>query len=244
MSERNPIAVAVAQLPMADTLAANLASARIAVAQAAGLGADLVVLPECATTGFHRGLRELCEPGALDDAVLTLQSDVNQHGVVAVVGTPLFDGPLVRNAAITLRPGRAPVVAHKVGLTASEAGFFTPGERGAPWVVGDWRFGVILCREILDKADVLRDFQGAIDVLLWPGYISWDQPGGAGEDYLAVAKELARTLGVHLLQCNWPHAINDPSLRGMGGSVWLDPAGVLIRRAPADVPSMTLLTLR
>ena len=122
--------IAVSQLQMSDTIEENHRSIRAALEEAVIRGASLVLFPECAITGFHRGLAQLYSPPALQTVVADLQQRVDEHGCAVVVGSPWPGQDEQRlNAALIIRPGVSMVVAPKVGLTASEAQFFSAGER-------------------------------------------------------------------------------------------------------------------
>ncbi|MFT5684319.1 MAG: putative amidohydrolase [Myxococcota bacterium] len=67
-------------------------------------GAALVLLPECATTGFHRGLPAQCSSRGLTDAASVLRRVSDQLGVAVVVGSPWpHDGGFL-NAVLVIRP--------------------------------------------------------------------------------------------------------------------------------------------
>jgi len=234
--------IAVVQMPMAADLQENLDSIRAALAEAAEAGADLVLFPECAVTGFHRYVKLLCDPPRLDAALAGIREAVDAAGIAAVVGSPEWHPDGFWNATVLFQPQQIPQISNKVGLTPSETRFFTPGDRADAWVVAGRRVGVVMCREILDGDALIDHYSDGIDVLVWPGCISFDAEG-SGDDYLEAAQDLARDMGAHLIQCNWPHSLNDPTTRGMGGSVWIGPDGTLQERAPMDRPSLTIWTV-
>lgn len=232
--------VMIDQVRMHDRLDANHAELRAGISAAAAAGASLVVFPECATTGFHRRLREVYDATAVGAIIDDLQARCEASGVAAVVGTP-WPGPdgSVYNAALVLRPGMPRLVAPKVGLTPSEQRFFTPGRRAPVWEWDGWRLATLLCREVEDLDALQAAYAGKVDLLLWPGYIAW-QDGGT---YRAAASRLAATVGAHVAQCCWPGALNDPDQRGMGGSLLIDPRGVVRATAPSDRPARACWSL-
>jgi predicted amidohydrolase len=103
-----PIRVAVAQLALrlADT-EGNLARCLAALDEAAAQGAKLVVLPECALTGYVFDDVEAARAAALDvpgpqtDAVAERCRALDLH---AVVGALARDGQRVRNTAVLVGP--------------------------------------------------------------------------------------------------------------------------------------------
>ncbi|MBW3571534.1 MAG: hypothetical protein KY467_10540 [Gemmatimonadetes bacterium] len=58
-----------------------------------------------------------------------------------------------------------------------------------------------------------------------------------------IACDCAQTLGVYLVQCNWPHSLNDPTVASMGGSLVISPAGEIVHECPADQAGISLVTL-
>ncbi len=225
-----PLTVAIIQPRMRATVAENLPGIVAEVTEAAAAGAGLIVLPECATTGFHRGLPDQCVGHALTDAAAVLRRLCDQLGVAAVVGSPWRHDGGVLNAALVLRPGCVPLVAPKEGLTDSERRFFTPAPRAAPWTFRGWRLATALCREVADIDALLAAYAGRIDALIWPGYIAWDS-GELDDD----AARLARSLRVEVVQCNWPESLNAPGAHRMGRSRWIGSDGRIRAEGPPGV---------
>ena len=116
--------VMIDQVRMHDRLDANHAELRAGISAAAAAGASLVVFPECATTGFHRRLREVYDATAVGAIIDDLQARCEASGVAAVVGTP-WPGPdgSVYNAALVLRPGMPRLVAPKGSREPPECEF-------------------------------------------------------------------------------------------------------------------------
>lgn len=185
--------------------------------------ADAALFPECATTGFHRGLP--AQVANVAAGLDTLRACVQATGVTALVGTPRAQGEQVLNALAVLEPGQPDRFVDKVGLTPSEARFFSPGASRAVHTVLGRQVTAVLCREVLD--DVLVD----ADLVLWPGYIQWE---GGPDDYLGRARATAQANGVTLVQANWPVSLNAPDTRGLGGSVVVGPDGAVRHRMALD----------
>lgn len=192
---------------------------------------SLVLFPELALTGFHRGLKEVTVQGDIEESCVILQEYCDEKQVSIVFGTPWFFRDGIRNAAVYLAPKSRRQVAAKIGLTESERGFFTPGN-GRP--VLNWnglRFSIIFCREVLDHKSQGLGLGDNLDFILWPGYIAWSDDA---ENYVQAAKAIAKDYDCGLYQCNWPMSLNDPEQRDMGGSHIIDQQGEVLKRAAFD----------
>lgn len=201
---------------------------------------SLVLFPECALTGFHRGLKSVSIQGEIEESCEALQRDCNDRNLSIVFGTPWLLEEGFVNAAVYLSPEAPRQVAAKVGLTESERQFFAPG-RGRP--VFHWRgrrFSILFCREILDDEDPGLELAEDLDFILWPGYIAWSDDS---ENYQKAARTLAKRHGCAIYQCNWPESLNNPEQKQMGGSLIIDAHGDVVQRAAFDGPERLTLQL-
>jgi predicted amidohydrolase len=176
--------VAAVQLVSGADVDANLAQARHWVAQAAHVGAQLVVLPEYfCFMGHHDGdklaLAERPGQGPIQDALADM---ARQCGVWLVGGTlPMAtDDPLhVANASLVFDPqGQALSRYDKIHLfrfdngreSYDEAAVLRPGDTPTTWDLADadaqaWRVGMSICYD-LRFGELYRAL--AADVLLVP----------------------------------------------------------------------------
>lgn len=241
--------IAIAQIPMAWTLAENTRSVLGHLARARALGADVAVFPECATTGFHRRVPEHVSRSSIRRAIDRVRARCRALALPAVVGTPFFpaDGEgAVWNAAVAVgADGEVLAVCPKVGLTESERAFFHAGTTRPTFALNAVSCGVLLCREARD-AEQARASLAGVRVAFWPGAVAWhDERPTHPENVVTreIASACARTLGAHLVQCNWPNSLNDPQTRGMGGSLVVAPRGEVLHECPADRPGITVIAL-
>ena len=150
------LALCQANLPVGD-LAANVERIGQDVRAARQRGADLVLFPELALTGYPPE-DLLLKPGFVREAAAgarALASEVT--GIVAVVGAPdaatddTGDAPL-RNAALVLAEGRIAAAYHKHHLpnyaVFDERRYFAPGRRALVLEVRGWRIGLTICEDI------------------------------------------------------------------------------------------------
>lgn len=245
---------AVAQPRMHWTLAGNLAAVLAALDAAAAAGAGGCVCTELALTGFHRRLPELLDAGALAAAEAALRAACRRLGIAAAIGLPtLGEGGAVFNSHVYIdAAGRELGRVHKRGLTPSEASFFAPGGARGWTAIGGVLATSVLCREMLDGAELLPELRAALPavderprVIFWPSYVSESDAGqaAASEAYRKGAAELARALGAWVLQSNWAEALNLPGMPGFGGSVVITPDGTRGAMLPLDQPTLAGVAL-
>ena len=150
------LALCQANLTVGD-LGANVERIGRDVRAARDRGADLVLFPELALTGYppedlllkHGFLREAGE------AARALAADVT--GIVAVVGGPdggaaAAGGPALHNAALVLAERRIAAIYHKHHLpnyaVFDERRYFAPGGQALVLEVRGWRIGLTICEDI------------------------------------------------------------------------------------------------
>ncbi len=147
--------IAAVQLsPVIADLPANRAKAAAAIAQAFDAGADIVVLPELATTGYvFESMDELRSVAlSLDSAVFaewaTLASARVNSVVIVGFAEAGDDGGIYNSAAVVTAAGVVGVY-RKVHLWNQEKRFFTPGS-DAPLVIdtAHGRLGVMICFDL------------------------------------------------------------------------------------------------
>ena len=152
MTEPDRLTVAVCQV---DGVAARGDPAVLgeAVAQAAALGARLVVLPELAACGGVHTSRDQGRAAAepLDGPTVALLADASaRHGCVVVAGlAETGDGGRAHNSAVVLDRGELVATYRKVHLWGSEKDAFDPGSAPPPVVTTSaGRVGVMVCYDL------------------------------------------------------------------------------------------------
>lgn len=112
--------------------------------------ADLLVLPELATTGYTFTSRDeasaLAEPFETSSSLERLQAHAIKRETALVVGFSERDGDCLYNAAALLRPDGTRERYRKIHLFAAEHEWFTPG--GEPFAVHDVNgvaIGMMIC---------------------------------------------------------------------------------------------------
>ena len=156
---------------------ANLAAAARGAEQAAAQGADLLVLPEMATSGYafsnHEELARFAEPAAADDLgrALTGWAELAaRHRLHIVGGFPEAAGGDFFNSAALVGPGGLLGVYRKVHLFFNEKHLFRPGDRGFP--VFDLPFGRVgmqVCYDIFFPESSRSLVLGGAELIASPG---------------------------------------------------------------------------
>ena len=235
-----PPRLAIAQLPMYWAIEPNLACMLAAMERARDEGAALCGFSELALTGFHREIASQARPERVGPAVQQLQEACARLGLAISFGAPTFcpDGSPLNSQLFIDEQGQWAGTVSKIGLTAPEATFFRRGaDRGVALLQG-LRCSAVICREIEDSADILQQLPaGSADIVFWPGQMRPDpaKPFTDPPRHVVQAQELARTLACHLLQANWPQALNRPEeSRHTGHSAVIAPDGRLLFRLPEE----------
>ncbi|MFM8471025.1 MAG: carbon-nitrogen hydrolase family protein [Limisphaerales bacterium] len=139
--------VAAVQMRFAATVAGNLVKLETALAQAARRKADVVLFPECATTGYNRdfsGLAWAEVRGALERVgELAARFQLN-----VLLGSPVFRRGRWQNCLVAFdRCGRVVHCYAKCQLTDRDRRLFTPGNAIALFKLDGIPCTAIICHE-------------------------------------------------------------------------------------------------
>lgn len=170
--------IAVQQLaPVIGDLEANRALARDAIREAAGAGADVVVLPELITSGYVFESAEECAAAAIgtDHPILVEWAELAAGYDLVLVGgfAERGDDGKTYNSAAALDASGLRAVYRKLHLWDGEKRLFTPGAAAPP--VLDTRVGkvsVVVCYDLefpeLTRSVALRGAQLLCVPTNWP----------------------------------------------------------------------------
>lgn len=214
-------------------LGANLAAAGRWIAQAAGRGVGLLVLPEAFTTGYDDRVFAGPLPAADLAWVAPVREAVDAAGVATLLNTPLEHGTHRSLSTVVLRAGRPPVVAYtKQHLYDTERAGFTAGGHGTTLAVGDHRVALSVCYDANFPEHAADAASAGIDVYANSGAYF---PGGEHRRDLHYA---ARALdnGVYVAFAGLLGAPYD----FIGGSAIFDPEGRILDRVPAGTEGMAV----
>jgi predicted amidohydrolase len=230
-----PGTVAVCQVaPRLGEVEANLDLLRAEVREAAAAGAELVVLPELATTGYvltdRAHARALAEPvsgAAAGRSVRALQEVAATCGVAVVCGIAELgdDGETVHNSAVLVDGAGVRATYRKAHLWGREPELFDAGTTPPPVVDLGWaRVGVVVCYDLEFPEWVGAAALGGADVLCAP--VNWpaaDVPAGERPVEMVTVQAAAAVNGMYVAACD--RVGREAGVDWVGGSVVAGPDG-------------------
>jgi NAD+ synthase (glutamine-hydrolysing) len=224
-------------------LEGNAAKVREGIARAREEGAQLVVFPELALTGYPPEdlLLKTHFLDATETALNELAADV--EGIVALVGYPERSDD-VYNAAAVLADGRVAGVYRKVYLpnysVFDEQRYFQSGEEGALIELNGIRIGLTICEDIWEPGPPLTDEAlGGARVIV--NLSASPYHAGKGLEREAMLVQRSRDSNVAVLFCNLVGGQDE--LVFDGHSVAIDVDGEVLARAPQFEEALTVCTL-
>jgi NAD+ synthase (glutamine-hydrolysing) len=239
-----PLRLALAQIDArVGDLDGNVEKIAARIAEARDEGAELVLLPELAVTGYPPEDLLLKEHflRAAGDAVETLAREV--EGIVAVVGFPQRTED-VYNAIAVMADGRVQAVYRKARLwnygVADEERYFQAGEGGAVLDLGDARVGLTICEDIWVPGGPASDeaLAGA-SLIVNPSASPYHAGKGMERERMIVQR--ARDNLCAFAFCNLVGGQDELVFDGQ--SVVVDHQGAVLARAPQFAEALTLVTV-
>src|SRR5687767_12421462 len=195
-------------------------------------GADLVVYPELATTGYPPE-DLLLRPGFVRAARASLEQIATMtDGIVALVGTPWFERDLANACAVCAR-GRVQAVYHKHFLpnygVFDEHRYFAEGRDLVVLRLAEAAVGITICEDVWQPGPPATDLalagaQLIVNLSASPFHV------GKAEDREEMLVTRARDASAYVAFCNLVGGQDE--LVFDGHSVVLDDAGDVLARAP------------
>ncbi len=146
-SKPKSLRVAAVQMIFADSIAGNLEKIERAAIKAAADGADAVLFPECATTGYACDFGAL-KPSAIRRALRSVGAIAARLRINLLVGSPIFAGRKLYNAlAVFDRRGRLIHTYAKCQLVEADRRWFTPGNGLSLFAIDGVPATAIICHE-------------------------------------------------------------------------------------------------
>jgi predicted amidohydrolase len=244
--------VGLAQVrPCLGDLDANIATHERVITEARDAGADLLVFPELALTGYF--LRDLVADVAMradDDRLRALSTLAGPTDLVLCFAEEDERGRFYISAGYW-SGGELIHVHRKVYLPTygffDDGRFFARGDRVRAFDTRFGRVGVLICEDFWHLSSPYLLWQDGADVLLFcnnhPGRGMDSRTGDIAsiEFVSALCRTYAGSMTVPIVQCNrvgWEDGINF-----WGGSFVVDAGGVEIARAPAMTDHLLIADL-
>jgi omega-amidase len=245
--------MAIAQQPMAWTTDENVEHILASLEIAANEDAQLCLFPELALTGFHRQIRTEARPEIVEPALRRVREACRAAGIAGLLGLPTFgvEGSIRNSYAFIGADGEPGGTVHKNGLTPAELTFFAAGTTRPAMRFFGRNCSAVMCREIEDVDAIATQLATEpVQLMFWPSIVG-HPPGTIAEPerevqdlgYRERAAAFARRLRSHLVQCNWPQALNAPEARYQGESKVYAPDGEILLTLPRDAAGVGVFNL-
>jgi predicted amidohydrolase len=229
------VLVGLAQLELAPgALDANRARCVDAIGDAAGDGAQLVILPELASSGYRLDDREQAleasepVPGPATHAWHDVAA---AHGCWVVGGVCERDGSRLFNTAVVVGPDGVAARYRKLHLFAGETAIFEPGDAGLPVVdLPFGRIGVLVCYDLrfVEAARILA-LRGAALIAVPTAWVAGFDRSRTGDGIIGQVRSAAvqANLDQTFIACA-SRVGADGDLAYLGSSCVVDPYGRLV----------------
>ncbi len=194
-----PVRIAVAQYePRVGELEHNLSQAVLWATAAADRGAQLIVLPELASSGYVFGDEAEAQRSAEDPddgpTVRALREVCAMHGCHVVAGISERDGDCRHNSAVLIGASGRMATYRKLHLYYDEQSWFVPGDELPIVELPYGRVGMIICFDLWfpEPARTLA-LAGAEIIAVPTNWVAsfkrtvWDDRGYCQGDYVAMA---------------------------------------------------------
>jgi NAD+ synthase (glutamine-hydrolysing) len=202
--------------------------------EARDAGADLVLFPELATTGYPAEdllLRDAFLRAA-DESLAAIAAETG--GIAALVGTPHLDDGRLYNACAVCADGEIKAIYHKHHLpnygVFDEERYFEPGSELVLFAIGDTVIGPTICEDIWLEGPPATDLAAAGAQVITNLSASPFHLGKGMEREQMLAKR-ARDNGCWVVLVNAVGGQDE--LVFDGHSLVIDPEGTVVARAPA-----------
>ena len=212
---------------------ARLAAVRWLVRDAALDGANVVVFPELALTGYGAGdaIRDRAET-IEGPTVKELQYLANEHAVTVVTGLALREERGVINAAFVARPRQAPIVYAKQHLYGDyEKALFTPGSSPSEvFEIAGMKAAVLVCFDVEFPERVRELATAGAEIIFVPTAL----PASNGSRFVAEKIVPVRAFENQIFIVYVDHAGNDALFAYQGLSCIAAPDGSRVAFASDD----------
>jgi predicted amidohydrolase len=215
----------------------NLRRIAARAAEAAKGGAELVLFPECATTGYFVGdhIPVLAEPipGPSSERLTQLARSERVHLVVGMIER---DADRYFDDAVLFTPDGDVLVYRKTHLFGPERTIFTAGDRPVVVETALGRLGLSVCYDLMFpefiRSLVLNEAEVVLNATDWITDGWQSTMGWSCDTVRSLARVRALENGVHVAMAD--RAGVEAGWRSLGGSTVASPAGQVLTTLGAD----------
>jgi len=180
---KRSLTIAAAQMVFRPEVNRNVDSITATVVRSAKAGADIILFPECAVTGYNLDFTAI-RPGEIESALARIADTARRSRCNVLVGCPTFAGRKRLNSLLVFdRRGNEIFRYSKIHLTPRDAQFFVPGNKPAFFHLDGIPCTAIICHERRYPELVRLPVMLGAQILFHPN---------AGLDSLAVSKSKRR----------------------------------------------------
>lgn len=165
----------------------NFTTICAAAERAAEAGAELLLFPECALTGYPP--RDIPSSAAVDfprlaEMHVALHKLSDARNLALIVGSMVPAENGVRNAVMIFRPGEEPLIYAKRALWGWDRNNFVPGDAPGVFSFRGWKIGVRICYEVRFPEYFRELYRARCDLALTLFYDVTDVPSPDRYDLL------------------------------------------------------------
>lgn len=234
--------IAAAQMRLSTDLPANEQEILRWARRAAEQGVRVVNFPEASLTGYLFGGFAGVDLLQVEASLERLHRAARDLGISLIVGAPqrpTVQGPLYNSAVVLLRDGRR-LTYHKMHLVEAERAWFAAGQEPLCFDLDGHKLGVMICRDQSHPALAAElATQGAGLIFLCSAHY-YPLPEARLKGPKNLALPLARAVENQVYLCKASPVGWNQGLISLGGSVIVDPNGILVQRAGESQPELLI----
>ena len=222
---------------------ANLARIDSAAAEAAAKGAELLVAPELAVSGYGAGETIAASSELTDGRIVRgLKASASEHRIAIIAGFAEHAEGAVWNSAILVGVGNSPVVYRKSHLYGDyERGLFRPGPPAAvTFELAGLKVGMLICYDVEFPENLRRLARAGCDLVVVPTAL----PAGDHAEFIARQMIAVRAFENQLFVAYANHCGADALFSYAGLSAIAAPDGSLLAAARETGETLLVADIR
>lgn len=251
MTQLHSLRLGFAQIQNSYDYGSNFQSIGHAIETLSLKKADLIFFPECATTGYNRGLLKI-DAEKLLTMVEQIKALAKKYSVYLALPTP-WPSPLggfTNSLLIINSQGETEQQFDKIGFQNGEDKLFVAGTpHSRTFEFKGHKLAVIICFEMEQNPTLYLDSDEKYDFIFWPGFYAtengetWEHPINESELKTKNRMTELKTPVVRLTCASSPESSHWPTKK-FGGSVVLDKNCANIFTAELEEENQFILELK